>query len=416
MLKWQGDFTLSRFRAKLADKYLLHPDVEPGYNEHYRQDLGSSLIMSEKLQVPIDGFDTIRRDGSTGRLADIVDDYPRTAPRRRAGSISGSRGFGNYSSTLSLNGSQSLTRSQSGLGFATSNSSPSLGVRRAEGALRQGAGLGGSFSNTSLGASGMIATAPSSPSGGDADAKKEMEAQMFSRRLWMASQGAGGAIKEHLTQLQADEPDPKNWVKMMKDASAVGMTKALKSGARIDWRNPEWNGATLFLKSVRTGDISMMMYLLAQGADATVCDDSGRNCLHWAAMEGSTKMMENLLFYAGELDVNQVDSGGDTALHIAAYQGKMSSMRLLIAVKADPGEFSGNQFNATELAEARRMWHISHYLGDNKQQEDDKANETATIKDFDRPCNHFRARELKDLEIIFPKPKPKAKAKAKSKK
>merc|ERR1719265_2883712 len=43
-IRWGGDFSLPRFRAKLANRHLLHPDVEPGYLELYRPELGGRTI------------------------------------------------------------------------------------------------------------------------------------------------------------------------------------------------------------------------------------------------------------------------------------------------------------------------------------------------------------------------------------
>merc|ERR1719506_459894 len=43
-LKWSGDYTLPRYRAKLANQYFLHPNVAPGYEELYRSDLGERTI------------------------------------------------------------------------------------------------------------------------------------------------------------------------------------------------------------------------------------------------------------------------------------------------------------------------------------------------------------------------------------
>lgn len=72
-------------------------------------------------------------------------------------------------------------------------------------------------------------------------------------------------------------------------------------------------------------------------------------------------------------------------------------------------------FSAIDLAEARRMWHIVHYLSESKFQEQDKTCEQYEfqVRNLVRPCNLGRANELRDIAALNPKPKPKAAAKKK---
>ena len=34
---------------------------------------------------------------------------------------------------------------------------------------------------------------------------------------------------------------------------STALRRAIKAGAKIDWHNPEWDGATLLLRAARTG-------------------------------------------------------------------------------------------------------------------------------------------------------------------
>merc|ERR1719343_160595 len=112
------------------------------------------------------------------------------------------------------------------------------------------------------------------------------------------------------------------------------MKLAMKAGADKEWRNPEWDGATLLLKSVRTGAMPIAMYMIAIGADYKTVDDSGRGVLHWAATEGNAQFMEYLLENLpedyGQTAANLQDAGGDTPLHLAAYHGHLPVARLLV--------------------------------------------------------------------------------------
>merc|ERR1719321_552769 len=96
-----------------------------------------------------------------------------------------------------------------------------------------------------------------------------------SRRLWRAAHGSGHYIKEAI-EAAAEDPKGPN----LKTAQVPGMQKALKEGAKLDWRNHEWNGATLFIKCARFGDDTLLMYLEALGVDKFMVDWSNRSALH----------------------------------------------------------------------------------------------------------------------------------------
>merc|ERR1712139_48124 len=104
------------------------------------------------------------------------------------------------------------------------------------------------------------------------------------------------------------------------------------------------------------------------------------------------------------------DNGGDTPLHLAAYYGHLPIIRLLVREKVDLSQPNALGYDAVELAQARRMWHIVHYLSEQKHQEEDKADEDFQVRNLVRPCNLSRANELRDIAALNPKPKPKAAA------
>jgi len=250
---------------------------------------------------------------------------------------------------------------------------------------------------------------PTSPMSGDdkREKEKEMNSEAMSRRLWAAAHGSEIHIKEYI-ELRVDDPSLQ-----LKTCPVPGIQKALKGGAKIDWQNDEWDGATLLLKAVRTNSDALAEYVLAIGADPTILDKSGRGVFHWTAIEGNPAMMEFLLSSIPNPQIQTPDNGGDTPLHLAAYQGHLPIIRLLIRYKVDPMQPNALGYNAIDLAEARRMWHIAHYLNENKHQEDDRTAEDFQVRNLVRPCNLYRANELRDIAALNPKPKPKAAAKKK---
>merc|ERR1719161_2130683 len=138
----------------------------------------------------------------------------------------------------------------------------------------------------------------------------------------------------------------------IKTAVCPGIQKAIKGGAKLDWRNDEWDGGTLLLKAVRTNSLSLAEYVLAIGADPTVVDKSGRGVFHWAAIDGNPAMMELLLGSIAEPQLQVPDNGGDAPLHLAAYHGHLPIIRLLIRHNVDPEQPNALNYTATDLAEA----------------------------------------------------------------
>lgn len=413
MLKWQGDFTLPRFRAKLANKYLLHPDVEPGYEEIYRADLGESTIGRKGFGASFGGSST----GGPGFYRTVGSGFNVGAE-----SLGSTRAFNTGTSSLTrMPGTQGSFTDLRSIGNSTlndpfsstmnlptlnkSSSVPTIGLKRHEVAPTR-------RMNASLSQSSLPMSVPSSPTGAGDDRKereKEQAMEAASRRLWAASHGAELYIKETLELMKTGQGGP------LSKTPVPGMQRAMKQGAKLDWRSDEWDGATLLLKAVRTNALELTMYLLSLGADPLIEDYSGRGILHWAAMEGNPAMMEYLLVNVPTALPSKEDGGGDSPLHLAAYNGHMPVVRLLIRAQGDPNLPNSGGFNAIQLAEARRMWHIVDYLSGQKQQQEDLAGVDTEVRNLLRKCNLVRSDELRAEAAVNPKPKPKAKADAKKK-
>jgi ankyrin repeat protein len=218
------------------------------------------------------------------------------------------------------------------------------------------------------------------------------------------------------SESRKNEPD--NPEHKMSKCPVPMMQQALSEKANMNWRNPEWDGATLLLKAVRTGTNVLTEYLLLadKGADPSVVDDSGRGIFHWAAMSGDAAQFQLLIENVPvetRPPINGLDSGGDTPLHLAAYYGHLAIIRQLIHIKADPKMENRAGNSPVELAEIRRMWHVVSYLTESKQQKEDEECDPADFKieNLARPCNMVRKNGLAEVAKLNPKPKPKAKAK-----
>jgi len=249
-----------------------------------------------------------------------------------------------------------------------------------------------------------------STSGDDKRAlEKADQEKQASRRLWTTAGGAELYIREMLTLQKSENPgiSLQDLTKNMANTPVPAMLKSLKNGAKIDYRNPDWDGATLLLKAVRTNSLPLAMYMISKGADPMLTDNSGRGVLHWAATEGDPEMMEYLMGMTPDLQTDTADEGGDLPLHLAAYHGHLPLVRLLVQAGADPALTNSSGFTASELAEGRRQWHVASYLNDVRQQENDRANkEGQLLQDLLRPCNVARAEEVRTEWADLPKVKP----------
>lgn len=85
--------------------------------------------------------------------------------------------------------------------------------------------------------------------------------------------------------------------------------------------------------AVRQGHLSMVVQLVRRGADLSIFDGEGCNCLHLAAQFGHTAIVAYLI--AKGVDINLPDSNGMTALMWSAYRvTNVDPTRLLLTLGA----------------------------------------------------------------------------------
>ena len=84
-----------------------------------------------------------------------------------------------------------------------------------------------------------------------------------------------------------------------------------------------------FFRAVRTDDAADVAGLLERGFDPNARDESGQVALGLAVRQGSDRVVEVLLKHP-QLDVNTPNSAGETALMLAALQGRLEMSQRLI--------------------------------------------------------------------------------------
>jgi len=407
----------------LASKYRLHPDVEPEYHETYRPDLGHPVVNSRSLATLSStqlGF------GASHSAATLLSAGGATLQSPAWGQRSTARGpFSSLqSSTVSLSSMQEVPWSMRSV--SRSSSVPGLGTRRAclapaslqplPPGVSQTAPLdktGRALSRSNSAANLLHKTHAETvvPSDDPKAVEKERQAEVASRRLWVAAEGNKYFLATELAHMREDPAlGNKDFVSSLgKSQTCVQMSKARKEGAKIDWRSPDWDGATLLIKAIRTGSPALAMHLIGAGVDTSLPDYSGRGILHWVAIEGNAEIAEVIFDVVAELELDKEDEGGDTPLHLAAFHGHLEVARLLVANGADVSKPNALGYSASELAQAARAWHVATYLTDTRLQQEDVAAKgagTAKLQNLVRPCDHSRAIEVRRIDAAdAPKPK-----------
>jgi len=104
-------------------------------------------------------------------------------------------------------------------------------------------------------------------------------------------------------------------------AAAVHLVDA---GADVDWVDPLGRSLAFFCVQ----HLVCIKYLKNNGVDVKSPDAQGTSCLHVAAEEGNTAVMEYLIT-KGKIDPQVRDVDGDTPFHAAARSGKLEAMKFL---------------------------------------------------------------------------------------
>lgn len=82
------------------------------------------------------------------------------------------------------------------------------------------------------------------------------------------------------------------------------------------------------LRCCQEGDVTGAILALGTGADPLARDAAGRNAVMHAAYHGHAQIL--VLFFAQEVDLNQVSEAGFTALDYACKNGQVETCKLLV--------------------------------------------------------------------------------------
>lgn len=108
-------------------------------------------------------------------------------------------------------------------------------------------------------------------------------------------------------------------------------------------------GATTLILAASSGDLDLVVDLLARGADVDGRDDDQRTALMYACRAGDSA--SSLALINAGADVNAADSSGATPLMYAAESGARSLVELLLASGARIGDREQHGYRAFDLAD-----------------------------------------------------------------
>ena len=137
-----------------------------------------------------------------------------------------------------------------------------------------------------------------------------------------------------LPQVDVNHKDKIGYTSLLAAVETAGadvVELLIDAGADIEVKHN--NGRSPILVASDFGDLQVVEVLVKAGADVCVTENFGDTCLTLAAANGHTETVRTLLCMP-EVDVNQSNNRGNTALHYAVAQ-KHSVVQLLIDAGAD---------------------------------------------------------------------------------
>ncbi|XP_033936121.1 cyclin-dependent kinase 4 inhibitor C [Pseudochaenichthys georgianus] len=138
------------------------------------------------------------------------------------------------------------------------------------------------------------------------------------------------------------------------------VAELLKKGAEVNGFN-NYNRTALQVVNWACPDV--VEALLSVGADFNIRDPVlGLTPLHDAARAGYIGSVEKLVQCGS--DVNLCEERGNLPLHLAAMEGNLEVIRLLIGLTANPRARNAEGYNAGELAHKQNHRKAAKYIED----------------------------------------------------
>ncbi|ESW97415.1 hypothetical protein KL918_001028 [Ogataea parapolymorpha] len=174
----------------------------------------------------------------------------------------------------------------------------------------------------------------------------------------------------------------------------------VSKGAKVNHKGGDLD-ATPLQWACRYGLVYISDYLITQcGADYSVLDNQGFNCLH-LAVHSSNVMMVIYILYFTDLHIDAADPKGRTALHWAAYQGDPFTVEVLVRLGANLSLVDETGFTALNWALVHPVKQILVKLLDHGSDLNHRTNDNKSSWDIaaDMNCTSMLKTALRECDI-----------------
>ncbi|XP_067675633.1 ankyrin repeat domain-containing protein 50-like [Haliotis asinina] len=113
------------------------------------------------------------------------------------------------------------------------------------------------------------------------------------------------------------------------------IVKTLISVKSQDINHRGRHGWTAVMMAALKGYVDVLQILVSEGADLTLTDDDGNNCLMLASVYGQVIMIQHLLSIDNVFDINKQGQDGMSAIMAAANEGNYDAFNVMLKRSAD---------------------------------------------------------------------------------
>ncbi len=132
-----------------------------------------------------------------------------------------------------------------------------------------------------------------------------------------------------------------------------GLRRLLSAGVDPNGKCNSLLGISPLHIAALAGHTNMVELLLEYGADANIQNNWGRSALHYVSRNGTTKMVQLLLDYGAYIDLQDIH--GTTMLHDASKCNNKDVVALLLCNDADPNIRNEDGILPGQLAKTSEM-------------------------------------------------------------
>src|SRR5690606_5803818 len=125
----------------------------------------------------------------------------------------------------------------------------------------------------------------------------------------------------------------------------------------VDLEARDLNGLTPLLSAAEAGNSKTVKILVQIGASLRTVDYYGEGAMHWAATSGDRETLQFFIDQFGVAKINTKDDKGDTPLHHAVENGKITTVELLVENGAYVNAL--NKENVSPISKSPYNWNFN---------------------------------------------------------